>query len=173
LTRAVEVVRTYLELRSPEQLRPAREPDVDARFVRLINCSTQHYRRLYRDVGRAWHWRDRDSWTDEQLSALLASPDVRIWECLVGNDSAGFFELVRQDDGSVEIAYFGLIDRFFGLGLGGAMLTFAAHEAWGMNANRVWLHTCTLDSPQALPNYRARGFTEFRQETYVALMADG
>jgi GNAT superfamily N-acetyltransferase len=123
-------------------------------------------------VGRAWHWRDRDSWSDEQLSALLASPEIAVWECLVGDDSAGFFELARQADGSVEIAYFGLIDRFFGRGLGGAMLTRAAHEAWSMNANRVWLHTCTLDSPQALPNYRARGFTEFGQETYAAIIAD-
>jgi GNAT superfamily N-acetyltransferase len=125
---------------------------------------------LYRDVGRAWHWRDRDSWSDEQLSDVLASADVAVWECLVGDDSAGFFELARHDDGSVEIAYFGLIDRFFGHGIGGAMLTRAAREAWAMNANRVWLHTCTLDSPQALPNYKARGFTEFNQETYVALL---
>ena len=168
MSRAVEVVRTYLELRSPEQLRPAREPDLPARFVRHENCSTEHYRRLYGNVGSAWHWRDRDSWSDDQLSALLGSPDVAVWECLVGDDSAGYFELARQADSSVEIVYFGLIERFFGRGLGGAMLTRAAREAWAMGANRVWLHTCTLDSPRALPNYEARGFAEFKQERYVA-----
>jgi GNAT superfamily N-acetyltransferase len=141
--------------------------------VRRENCSTEHYRRLYGDVGRAWHWRDRDSWNDEQLSALLASPDVAVWECLVGDDSAGFFELARQADSSVEIAYFGLIESFFGRGLGGAMLTRAAREAWAMGANRIWLHTCTLDSSRALPNYKARGFTEFKQERYVAYVGDG
>jgi hypothetical protein len=26
------------------------------------------------------------------------------------------------------------------------------------------LHTCTLDSPRALPNYRARGLRPFRTE---------
>jgi hypothetical protein len=31
----------------------------------------------------------------------------------------------------------------------------------------VWLHTCTLDDPAALPNYRARGFRPYKQETYV------
>ena len=41
-------------------------------------------------------------------------------------------------------------------------------EAWELGANRVWLHTCTLDSPRALPNYRARGFREFRRETYTS-----
>jgi len=30
----------------------------------------------------------------------------------------------------------------------------------------VWLHTCTLDSPNALPNYRARGFRPYRTERY-------
>jgi GNAT superfamily N-acetyltransferase len=168
LSRAVEVVRTHLELRSPEQLRPARDSGLPARFVHHDPCPVDRYRRLYRDVGAAWHWRDRDSWSDERLADLLASPDVAVWECLVDDDSAGYFELARRDDGSVEIAYFGLVERFFGRGLGGAMLTRAAREAWAMGANRVWLHTCTLDSRQALPNYKARGFEEFFHETYVA-----
>jgi hypothetical protein len=52
------------------------------------------------------------------------------------------------------------------------MLTRAADEAWALGANRVWLHTCTLDSPHALPNYKARGFEEFRRERYVAQLPD-
>jgi GNAT superfamily N-acetyltransferase len=72
----------------------------------------------------------------------------------------------------VEIAYFGLAVRFFGRGLGKHMLTRAAEEAWAMGARRVWLHTCTLDSPAALPNYLARGFDPVRTETYDALLPD-
>ena len=52
-----------------------------------------------------------------------------------------------------------------GRGIGKAMLTRAAEEAWALGASRVWLHTCTLDSPRALPNYQARGFEETRTET--------
>jgi len=37
-----------------------------------------------------------------------------------------------------------------------------------MGATRVWLHTCTLDGPAALPNYLARGFVATRRETYAA-----
>jgi hypothetical protein len=47
------------------------------------------------------------------------------------------------------------------------MLSRAVVEAWSMGATRVWLHTCTLDSPHALSNYRARGFQEFKQERYT------
>jgi GNAT superfamily N-acetyltransferase len=134
--------------------------------------SVREYRRLYHDVGERWHWHDRNIWSDEQMAAHLTSPDVAVWECLVAGDSAGFFELQRVSDGSVEIAYFGLVERFIGRGIGKAMLTRAAEEAWALGPSRVWLHTCTLDSPRALPNYKARGFEEYRQETFVVQLPD-
>jgi len=34
---------------------------------------------------------------------------------------------------------------------------------------RVWLTTCTLDGPYALPNYRARGMVPFRTATVPAV----
>jgi GNAT superfamily N-acetyltransferase len=172
LSRAVEVVRTYLELRTPRQLRPARIADPSVQFVHRPEISTSDYRRLYRDVGARWQWHDRDAWSDQELGAYLARPNVRVWECLVAQESAGYFELVRSDDGSVEIAYFGLTVGFTGRGIGKAMLTRAAEEAWALDASRVWLHTCTLDSASALPNYKTRGFQEFRQERYLAALPD-
>jgi GNAT superfamily N-acetyltransferase len=173
LSRSVEVVRTYLELRSPAQLRPATPtPSSDVRFVRRDRISVDAYRSLYQDVGARWHWLDRNAWTDAQLAHHLARREITVWECLVGRVSAGYFELDRHDDGSVEIAYFGLRPEFFGGGLGKAMLTRAAEEAWALGAKRVWLHTCTLDSPHALPNYQARGFTPFRQERFTTELPD-
>ncbi|MGE5733321.1 MAG: GNAT family N-acetyltransferase, partial [Gemmatimonas sp.] len=73
---------------------------------------------------------------------------------------------------SIEIAYFGLAPDFIGRGLGKAMLTRAVQEAFALGPVRVWLHTCTLDSPRALPNYLARGFTPTRRERYVAELTD-
>ena len=172
MSRAVEVVRTYLELQTREQLRAAPVPDASVRFVRRDRITPQHYRRLYAAVGHRWHWRDRDAWSDEMLAAHLARPDIVVWECLVGDDSAGYFELLRCPDASVEIAYLGLAEPFIGRGLGKAMLTRAADEAWALEPTRVWLHTCTLDSPHALPNYLARGFTPTRRERYVAELPD-
>ena len=68
---------------------------------------------------------------------------------------AGYYELSEDDDG-VEVAYFGLLPAFHGHGLGGFLLTHALRRGFEL-APRVWLHTCTLDGPAALPNYRARG----------------
>ena len=85
-----------------------------------------------------------------------------------GRKVAGFFELRTDADKSIEIALFGLLKEFVGRGLGKHLLSCAVDEAWAMGASRVWLHTCTLDSPVALPNYVARGFVPYRKETYEA-----
>jgi GNAT superfamily N-acetyltransferase len=160
------VVRTYLELRSPAQLRRADFPPGAARFLQRQPCSVDHYRWLYRAVGERWRWRDRDAWDDARLAAHLASPAVAVWELEVDGEVAGYAELQQHDDGSVEIAYFGLVERFIGRRLGAAMLTAAADEAWRLGPTRVWLHTCTLDAAAALPNYLARGFEPYHTETY-------
>jgi GNAT superfamily N-acetyltransferase len=162
----VRVVRTYLELRDRECFRPVRTVREDARVVRRDPCPPDEYRRLYRNVGEPWHWRDRLSWSDDALRVHLASADVAVWELLVGSTSAGFFELRRSGTDEIELAYFGLLPTFIGQGLGGFLLTTAVEQAWSLGARRVWLHTCTLDSPHALANYRARGFREYRSERF-------
>lgn len=163
----VDVLRTYLELRSPDQLRRVELDDPAARFVRRDDITVDEYRRLYRDVGGQWHWLDRTTWSEDRLATHLARPEIIVYECCVHNDVAGFFELERHGDGSVEISYFGLMPSFFGRGLGKAMLSEAATKGWALGATRVWLHTCTLDSPMALPNYKARGFEPVKTEKYV------
>jgi ribosomal protein S18 acetylase RimI-like enzyme len=116
-------------------------------------------------VGERWHWRDRLAWSDERLAEYLADPRIEVWELTVAGDTAGYFE-IRREAGESEIVYFGLVERFHGRGLGKHLLTEAVTRAWAGGATRVWLHTCTLDGPAALPNYRARGFRETRTETY-------
>ena len=76
------------------------------------------------------------------------------------------FELKNQRDGNVEIAYFGLIGEFIGRGFGKNLLEDAIRTAWTQGGKRVWLHTCTLDHPQALTNYLARGFKVFKEEEF-------
>ena len=166
--RRVEVVRTYLALDNPSQLKPARFMAAIGGIgcIRRDPCPPDLYRRLYKEVGEQWFWHDRLEWSDEELAAHLTRPNVRVWEitAAAGTRSAGYFELQRHDDGSVEIAYFGLMPEFIGHGLGGGMLECAVEEAWAMGAKRVWLHTCTLDSDRALPNYLARGFQPYKTE---------
>lgn len=164
----VEVLRTYLELSRPEQLRSAPCPNPRARIERVEDCPPSFFRYLYTEVGRRYHWVDREGWSDQQHAARLADPNVSLYLLSVAGAPAGYFELERHDDGAVEVAYFGLLPEFLGKGLGKYLLSRAASEAFALGASRVWLHTCTLDDPAALPNYLARGFRKFREETYEA-----
>lgn len=162
--RTVQVTRTYLEMTNPAELRGVSFSDPRARVERRAPCPVATYRRLYREVGEDWYWHSRLEWSDEKLAAHLARPEVSVFELMVGEASAGYFELCAHGDGSIEIEYFGLNPRFIGQKLGGALLTRAVQEAWTLGASRVWLHTCTLDSTHALPNYQARGFRPYRTE---------
>lgn len=162
---SIDVERTYLEMTSPGDLRAA--PPMDGlRTERASACTASFYRYLYAEVGRAYRWTDRLEWTDEQVRAHLASPAVSVHVAYVQGTPAGYFELTRHDDGSCELSYFGLLPEFQGRGLGKLLLTRATEEAWRGQPTRVWLHTCTLDGPAALPNYVARGFVPYKKETY-------
>jgi GNAT superfamily N-acetyltransferase len=167
----VEVTRTYLELLKPGDLVPARSGDAALRLERVERCPASFHRYLYAEVGRAYHWVDRLGWTDAESRAYLDAPGVSLWVLYCAGAPAGYFELKTYDDGSVEIAYFGLLPEFTGRGLGKHLLSEAVSRAWAQGARRVWLHTCTLDHPAALPNYVARGFRPFKNEVY-AIEAD-
>lgn len=116
-------------------------------------------RRFYKDVGAKWQWTSRLPWSDQQWAAYVNRPQLQTWVAYLDGESAGYFELEAQDQGDVEIIYFGLLERYTGRGLGGAMLSEAVERAWSFGeVRRVWLHTCTGDHPAALANYRRRGF---------------
>jgi GNAT superfamily N-acetyltransferase len=162
----VSVRRTHLEMRTLSELRPARPP---ADPPELVNTpmSTAEYLSVYTLVGEPWLWRDRLVWTDVELLAYLASPDVHIWTLRVRGETAGYFELKRHLDRSVELMYFGLASAFIGRGLGGWLLTRAVEAAFALDASRVYLNTCTLDAAQALPNYLSRGFRIVSEDQYL------
>lgn len=162
---SIRVTRSYLQLSSPGALRGA-PLESGFRIEHACPCPIPFFRFLYAEVGRDYRWRERLTWTDAQCAAHLANPDVSIWVLYGDGAPGGYFELNKQSDGSVEIAYFGLMRDYFGRGLGKALLSAAADRAWSLGASRVWLHTCTLDYSAALPNYLARGFEKCREEIY-------
>ena len=153
-------------MRSISELRAVPHPSGDVTLA-PERLSPREYRSLYAAVGDAYRWRDRLALSDQELDEYFASPGVQLWVLRVAGDVAGYFELQRHDEGRVEIMYFGLIARYFGRGLGGWMLTRAVEEGFALGAERLTLHTCTLDSPRALPNYLARGFAIMREERYT------
>ncbi len=167
---AITVTRTYLEMTAPQDLRPAGEAQAGVRLERMASCPWHFYRYLYTEVGRPYHWRDRLPWTEAQFREWLAGPSA-LWLLTAEGAPAGFFELRTHPDHSVEIAYFGVLPEFQARGLGKYLLTRAVQAAWDDQPSRVWLHTCTLDHPGALPNYLKRGFRITGEEQYEVVQS--
>jgi GNAT superfamily N-acetyltransferase len=151
-------LRTYLQMKAPpsEALGPA---PAHAVLRRVAPCPLALYRQLYERVGGPWQWFERRYWHDARLEAHLALDEVRVVILEVAGQAAGYYELAtHREQDSVEIAYFGLVPEWVGKGLGGWFLRSAIADAWSGAPSRVWLHTCGLDHPAALPNYLRRGF---------------
>jgi ribosomal protein S18 acetylase RimI-like enzyme len=159
----VSVKRTYLEMTSPGDLTPAPTPLPEPRVERIAECPVSFFRFLYAEVGRQYHWTDRHAWSDARIRSHVADPAVSLWLLSWRGAPAGYFELMRHGDDSIEIAYFGLLPEFTGRGWGRYLLTRAVEAAWAQAPRRVWLHTCTLDHPAALAAYRRAGFAPCRR----------
>jgi ribosomal protein S18 acetylase RimI-like enzyme len=167
----MQATRTYLELKDRSQFKASVGEFPDIVVGRAPDPQPELYRMCYQTVGEAFHWRDRWDWTDKQIATHLADPAIHLFVATrkIGKQArlAGWYELRRvAEDDSVEIAYFGIVADQFGRGFGKHLLSSAVRDAWALGPRRVWLHTCTLDHPNALPNYLARGFTPYREETY-------
>jgi len=164
-----EVTTWYLEQTAPEDLRPAAVPEGDVRITRSEVPLPEFSRFLYTAVGGDVRWTDRLPMTYAQWQELLERPGVETWVAYANGTPAGYIELDAQDDGVVEIMYFGLIPAFRGRRIGGHLLSYGTARAWDLAerwpgrtpTKRVWVHTCSDDGPHAMNNYLRRGFRLF------------
>lgn len=156
------LITTYLEMVSKEDFAPAFVRATDIEIVTMEMPDLGFYKFLYQSVGEEWAWRDRLQLSSGDLRKILASPNTQVNVMYVSGSPAGYVELYRHEDGSVEIAYFGLRRNYMGRGLGKHLLSYGVSRAWEMGAKRVWLHTCNLDGPHALDNYQKRGFRIYK-----------
>jgi len=154
-------------MRSPDQLRPKRCADPHFRVAEKKERDWRFNRDCYLEVGEKWAWTDKRTWSNQQWQEYGLAPELRTFAAYDGDLLAGYYELRHDEEDGVEIAYFGLLPEFIGRGFGGALLTHAIEEAWRSrpSLSRVWVHTCTLDHPQALANYQARGMVIVKTES--------
>lgn len=162
---ATEVTIWDLEMASAGQLRPGRAPDVDPVLLVAEQPAPELCRFFYQLVGGPWHWVDHLPWSLERWVAWCERPGFHLVTCWVDGVPAGYYEFEEQGS-RAEIIHFGLVERFFGRGLGGWLLADAVNRAFATEGiETVGLNTCSLDGPSALDNYRARGFEVVGQRT--------
>lgn len=170
----IPVQTTYLEMKARPVAEPIALPDGCA-VERWLEPEPGQYRELFSAVGGAWGWSGRLIMEEGELAAVIHAKTTEIYRLRRQGETAGFAELDRsrpgpegrtaalrrgpRRGGQVEIAYFGLLPGFIGRGLGKCLLDWAIHRAWRMVTERVWLHTCQYDHPQALAVYLKAGFS--------------
>jgi len=160
----------YLEMLSASDHRVVALPaDLEVKEARIKQFQVNRF--LYTLVGADWHWKYKLTWTEQDWKHYAESDKLRTWVAYNEGSIAGYFELQSQAENNVELVYFGLSPNAIsnGKGFGRSLLSFAIDRAWAHdNTKRVWLHTCTLDHPHALNNYKSRGFTVYKEETEAA-----
>ncbi|MCU0511537.1 MAG: GNAT family N-acetyltransferase [Anaerolineae bacterium] len=158
-TTPTTLVTTYLEMTAPAQFVPSFVRDAEVRIEKMQTIDLNFYLYLYRSVGEQLAWRDRLLMPRSDLREALSKAQVYV--LYVGGAPAGYVELAKQGS-EVEIAYFGLREEYQGRGLGKHLLSYGIEQAWKLpGTQRVHVHTCNLDGPHALENYRKRGFRVF------------
>jgi GNAT superfamily N-acetyltransferase len=155
---------TYLEMH--ERPQNARTSSVGLKPVKSPDLAW--YRVVFRRSGEHWLWWSRLEMGDDQLSAVLHAPTTELFMAESQGVEVGMAELDRSKAGEVEISFFGLYLEATGKGFGRPFMEALLDRAWAAATSRVWVHTCTLDSPVALPFYIKCGFRPYKRAIEVA-----
>ena len=163
-----KVKRSYLEIKSLQDLKKVPEPPADYSLNLLDPINFQLNKFFYKNIGKKHRWVDRLVWMESQWIDYISNEKVKTYVLKHKDDLAGFFELIfHTEKKEVELAYFGLLEKYQNKKLGSHLLCEAIKISFDSNINRVWAHTCTLDHKNALNNYIARGMKIFKTESIV------
>jgi GNAT superfamily N-acetyltransferase len=162
---SIKVERNYLDIISLKNLSKIDKPYNNFN-VRLVNPPDfQLNKFFYKQIGKKHRWVDRLIWNENQWIKYINNSNVRTYTLQDGNNLAGYLEQIfDQKKLECEIAYFGILQDYVGKRLGGYLLSQAIKKSFAIGANRVWVHTCSLDHKHALKNYLSRGMKIFKSE---------
>jgi len=163
-----QIFRNYVEIKSFKELKEVKKPS-DNYSVKLADSKDfQLNKFFYKNIGKNYQWVDRLVWTDQNWIDYVSDKKLLTYILKNKKDLAGYFELIfYQDVMEVEIAYFGILEDYFGKKLGAYLLSEAIKISFSLGSSRLWAHTCSLDHKNALKNYLARGMKVFKSETLI------
>ena len=161
----VKVDRNYLEINSVKDLNYSKKPNNNCELILLDPPDFQLNKFFYKQIGRKHRWIDRLAWADKKWIQYVENPRIKTFILKDNNNLAGYYETIRDvDNNHSEIAYFGILEEYFGKKCGGYLLSEAINKLFDDGISRVWLHTCSLDHENAIKNYLARGMQVFKSE---------
>ena len=161
-----QVKRNYLEIRSINELVEENKPNENVILEKVDPPDFQLNKFFYKEIGKNHRWTDRLSWKDKNWINYINNSSVVTYILKNKEDLVGYFEQnFNNEKLECEIAYFGILEEYFGKKLGGYLLSEAIKKSFEKNSKRVWVHTCSLDHKHALSNYISRGMKIFQTDT--------
>ena len=161
----VSVDRSFLEINSVKNLKRSKSPGSNFKIIELKPPNFQLNKFFYKQIGKNHRWIDRLVWEDKKWIEYVENPNVKTFVLKDDNNLAGYYETIRSlHNDHTEIAYFGILEEYYGKKCGGYLLSEAINKLFEEGISRVWLHTCSLDHKNAIKNYLARGMQIFKSE---------
>jgi GNAT superfamily N-acetyltransferase len=121
---------------------------------------------FYRQIGKDHFWRDRLLWSDKEWRRYVDNINLETGVMKLEEELIGFYEQeFHKDKNEIELIQMGIIKEHQGKKFGSYLLTYIIQKAFDKNAERVRVHTCSLDHKYALNNYLSKGFKIFKEET--------
>ena len=161
----INVDRSFLEINSLGDLNRSKSPGPNFKIFELNPPDFQLNKFFYKQIGRKHSWIDRLSWDDKKWVEYVQNPRIKTFILKDNSNLAGYYETIHDlNNNHSEIAYFGILEEYFGKKCGGYLLSEAINKLFDDGMLRVWLHTCSLDHKNAIKNYLARGMQVFKSE---------
>ena len=163
-----KIFRNYLEIKSLEDFKEVKILSQNSSVELVDPKDFQLNKFFYKNIGKKYQWIDRLVWTDLNWIEYVSNKKLSTYVLTQKNEIAGYYELLfNEKNKEAEIAYFGILEEYFGKKLGGFLLSEAIKNSFILGSKRVWVHTCSLDNENALKNYLARGMKIFKTETLI------
>jgi GNAT superfamily N-acetyltransferase len=159
-------VQTFLEMRRKPPLRPV-SAEASWRIERFDGTDLHRYRTLFHLVGDEYLWAGRLLMPETELRAFLRDPRVEVYVLVTDRGDEGLLDLDFRIDRECEISLFGVAPALIKSRAGRYLMNHALETAWSHPIERFWLHTCTLDHPNALAFYRRTGFVPYERKVEV------
>ena len=160
-----KIDRYYLEISIEDNFKIKLKPSEDYKIELLESNNFELNKFFYKQIGKKYQWIDRLTWKNSDWIKYVSNKKLKTFILKKNKDLVGYFELIlKVEVNESEIAYLGILEEYFHKGCGGYLLSEAIINSFKLGVKRVWVHTCSLDHPNAIENYKSRGMSIFKTE---------
>ena len=128
-----KIYRSYLEIKSLDELKEVKKPANNYTVELADPKDFQLNKFFYKNIGKNHQWIDRLIWTDLNWINYISNDQLFTYILKNENEIAGYFELLfNKQSKEAEIAYFGILEEYYGKKLGGYLLSEAIKCSFNM-----------------------------------------